>query len=123
MEKVLSKSDCIIFQVSDFIGKKWTLLIVLELSKGNDWKRYSQIKKAMKGITPKMLSARLKELTKEGIIEKKVNSKTTPIKSEYALTKSGKEFLDILESIKKWGIKNKDPNSKCKFKQCPNCKN
>lgn len=79
-------NDCVIFKTADFIGKKWTLLIILELSKGNEWKRYSEIKKKMVGMTPKMLSVRLKELKKEEIIEKIVSSKSVPMRSEYKLT-------------------------------------
>ena len=54
------------------------------------------------GLTPKMLSARLKELVKEEIIKKKVHSNKIPIKVEYSLTKRGKEFLTAFKSIERW---------------------
>jgi DNA-binding HxlR family transcriptional regulator len=123
MNKEISKEDCVIFKTADFIGKKWTLRIILELSKGREWKRYSEIKKKLDSITPKMLSARLKELETQGLVEKRVTTTSVPIRSEYKLTKSGIEFLDILECIKQWSIKNKDPNSECKNKDCKYCEN
>lgn len=121
MKKIIKDDDCILFQVADFISKKWSLLIILELSKGNKLKRYSELKRSLKEITPKMLSARLKELQKEGLIEKKVTTTSVPFKSEYYLTKSGKDFLLVLKQIKIWGIKYKNPKSNCRFKDCVFC--
>lgn len=123
MENISSKKDCVLFQVTGFISKKWSLLIILELSKGNKLKRYSELKRALSGITPKMLSARLKELKKEGLIEKKITTTSVPFKTEYFLTESGKDFLVVLEQIKKWGIKNKSPSSNCKLRKCKFCTN
>ena len=116
-----NNKDCVIFKTANFIGKRWTLLIILELSKGSNWKRYSQIKKSMGSITPKMLSARLRELEKEGLIEKKLTTTEVQIRSEYSLTLSGKEFLKVLEQIKKWAIKCKDPKSLCAERECKYC--
>ena len=50
--------DCSVYKTADFIGKRWTLLILLELYRGKKIKRYSQIKENLHEITPKMLSTR-----------------------------------------------------------------
>ena len=115
-------NDCTIYKTANFIGKRWTLLILLELYKGeNKWKRYSEIKKGMADITPKILSARLKELEKERLINKKVDASTVPVKCEYSLTKSGEDFIRIIQDIKKWALKWKVKNIECEKADCREC--
>ena len=53
------------------------------------------------GLTPKILSLRLKELLKEKIINKNIR-KSTPPKVRYSLTKKGKDFVESFKSIEKW---------------------
>ena len=114
--------ECTIYRTVDFVSKRWTLLILLELYKGkNKWKRYSHIKRNLTGITAKILSLRLKELEKEGLITKKVNSKNYPIKCEYALTKRGEAFIVIIKDIKKWALKWKFKNDFCNKTECKEC--
>ncbi|MDP2750934.1 MAG: helix-turn-helix domain-containing protein [Nanoarchaeota archaeon] len=114
--------SCTIYKTADFIGKRWTLIILLELSKGSGTKRYNELKKAIPGITPKILSERLKELEHEGMIKKRIDSSKFPIKCEYTLTKSGKEFFKIIQDMKKWSLKWKFNNKLCANSSCENCK-
>ena len=98
------------------------MLILLELYRGKgEWKRYSHIKTKLNGITPKMLSARLKELKGEGMIKKRVDVNTFPIRSEYCLTKTGKDFIKIIKSIKEWTLKWKTKNTDCEKNDCEMC--
>jgi DNA-binding HxlR family transcriptional regulator len=113
--------NCAVLSASNLIGKRWTIVMVLELYKGEDkWKRFNQLKAKLPQITSKMLSARLKELEKAGILTKRVDSSVVPIKSEYSLTKRGEEFIDIIKHIKDWSLKYKDSKS-CKSKNCKDC--
>ena len=113
---------CTIYRTSNLIGKKWTLSILLELYKGKEtWKRYSHIKEKMKGITPKILSARLKELEKEGLIKKKISAKQFPIKSEYSLSESGADLIRIIKEMKKWALHWKINNAYCEKTNCKLC--
>lgn len=113
--------ECAIYQITNFIGKRWALIILLELYKGNKVKRYSELKKSINYITPKMLSLRLKELEKEKLLIKKVYTNTTPNKCEYFLTKKGEGFIKIIKSMKTWSLKWKK-NNFCQFSDCKNCK-
>lgn len=114
--------DCTIYNVSEFIGKRWILVIILELFKTkNERKRYNQIKKAIPDITPKILSLRLKELEREGLITKEIDISETSIKTFYALTESGLDFIEIILSIKKWGIKWNKSGKECHKTQCKYC--
>jgi len=113
--------NCSVYKAVDIFGKKWTLLILQELYKKN-WKRYSEIKKAVPGITPKILSARLKELEQEEIVVKETDARKFPIKCEYSLTQSGEDLVDILKEIKKWSIKWKASRAECCEIDCKKCR-
>ncbi|MBU0459424.1 helix-turn-helix transcriptional regulator [Patescibacteria group bacterium] len=94
---------CPIGYTIDIISKKWSLYIIRELAEGS--KYYNQILKALNwGLTPKILSERLKELVKEKIISKKVHN-TIPVRVEYSLTARGKEFINAFKPIEKWSKK------------------
>ncbi len=76
----------------------------------------------MKEITPKILSARLKELEKEGLIDKKVDASKFPVKCEYSLTKSGEDFIHIIKNIKEWALRWEVKNIICEKADCRECR-
>ena len=93
--------NCTVYKTIDIVSKKWSLIILLEIYKGSQSKkRYSDIKNNIHEITPKVLSGRLKDLEKEGLITKNVDASSFPVKSEYALTKIGLDFISIIKDIK-----------------------
>ncbi len=113
---------CPIYQVAGFIGKKWTLLLLVELYKGKTkWKRYSRLKSSLMNITPKILSARLRELEKQGLVKKRVSAKTFPVKSQYRLTGMGEDFMKIIHGMKRWGLRWKVRNEHCENVNCRDC--
>ena len=113
---------CPLIKVLNIFGKRWSLLILVELYKGKaKWKRYSHLKRNLLNITPKILSSRLKELEKEKLINKRIDASTFPIKSEYRLTKSGEEFIDHMKGMKEWGLKWKVKNEHCADITCKEC--
>ena len=113
---------CTVYKTIDFISKKWSLLILLEIYKSPAGKkRYSEIKNSLLDITPKVLSARLKELEKEGLITKHVDASSFPVKSEYELTKIGIDFISIIKDIKSWALRWKIYNKVCEQLDCKNC--
>jgi DNA-binding HxlR family transcriptional regulator len=116
------QEDCTVNQTVRYIARKWSLLILLELYKGTDHKRrFSELKNCLKGITQKVLSARLKELEREGLIENMVDESTFPAKSEYTLTESGLEIIDIVKDMKRWALKWKVTNIECECQDCSEC--
>jgi DNA-binding HxlR family transcriptional regulator len=115
-------SNCTVYRTMDFIGKRWTLLILLELHKGrSETRRFSELRRRLPDITPKMLSERLKELEVEGLIEHTLDDSEVPVKSMYTLTDSGHEFVDIIASIKAWSLKHKIHNEVCSGLNCVDC--
>lgn len=113
--------DCTIEKTLDYIAKKWSLLILLKIYKGNNSLRYCEIKKSLDRITPKILSARLKELELHGLLKKKIDANQFPIKCTYSLTASGKDIIKIIKSLKEWSLKWNIKNKTCKDKDCKDC--
>lgn len=115
--------NCTVNRTVQYLTKKWTLLIILELFKGeNHTRRFSELKDRLGDITPKMLSERLKELEDEGIVRRNVDSSAVPIRTDYTLTESGIELMDVIRGIKYWALKWKIDNIPCGSQECRNCK-
>jgi len=113
---------CPVYTTVNFMGKRWTMLILLELYKGpNKWKRYTQLKGKLMDITPKILSMRLKELEKEGLIKHTVDAHEFPVKSKYRLSESGEDFIKVIKGVKKWGLRWKVKNQHCESMKCKEC--
>jgi DNA-binding HxlR family transcriptional regulator len=114
--------DCTIYKTMDFVGKRWTILILLEIYKSEEnSKRYSEIKKSLPDITPKILSSRLKELEEHNLIKKTVDASTTPVRCDYSLTDQGVDFIGIVTKVKEWALKWKIKNNHCDIVNCKEC--
>ncbi len=74
----------------DLIGKKWSLKLLKALA-AEDSKRFNEMAKSVKGITPRILAQRLAEMEKMGIISKK-KFRESPPRVEYFLTEEGKKL-------------------------------
>ncbi len=116
------QNACTVNQTVKYIARKWTLLILLELYKGEGHtRRFSELKNCLSGITQKVLSARLRELEKEGLVENHVDCTTFPVKSRYTLTESGLEIIAIIKDMKRWALKWKINNIECGCQDCSQC--
>lgn len=80
------------------LSKRWTTLIIFQLLKGSQ--RFCQIESDI-GISGRVLSERMKELEKEGIVIRKVYDET-PVRIEYSLTDKGRALEASLQEIQKW---------------------
>lgn len=80
----------------DILGCKWTFHIIRLLSM--DAYGFNEMERAIHGITSTMLSRRLKQLDREGIISRTVES-TTPPTTTYKLTDTGEQLAQLLLQI------------------------
>lgn len=116
------QEGCTVSQTVRYLSKRWTLLIILELYKGDRYtRRFSELRDSLSGITPKVLSERLKELENEEIITRHVDATAFPVRTEYSLTESGLEIIEIIRDIKKWALKWKVDNMTCSNQDCKVC--
>jgi DNA-binding HxlR family transcriptional regulator len=67
--------------------------------------RYSQIKRKFSGASERILIRQLKDLEKEGLIEKTVTGSKPPLKTEYKISEYGKTICPIIKEMWFWGEK------------------
>ena len=93
-------------QAIELVGRRWTGAIVFLLLRKRC--RYATLRDAIPGITDRMLSERLQELEREGIIERTVVPET-PVRVEYALTKKGRALASAINAVGEWAHKWNEP--------------
>jgi len=91
---------CGLARALDFVGERWTLLIIRDLLLGP--KRYSDLLNGLPGLTTNLLAKRLKELEQDGLIEKTKVPPPNPA-SVYQLTNLGLELEPFLLAGLEWG--------------------
>jgi DNA-binding HxlR family transcriptional regulator len=74
-----------------------------------------------KRITTKVLSARLKEMEKEGLIEKTAELRFVPPRTSYRITDKGRELLAVVAHIKSWNNKYRAEKLMCPRDGCFSC--
>ncbi|GAA6169895.1 winged helix-turn-helix transcriptional regulator [Sessilibacter corallicola] len=85
----------------ELIGGKWKGVILWHLC--HKTLRFSQLKRRLPRVTQKMLTQQLRELEKDGLINRKVYPEVPP-KVEYSLTELGRTLQPMLDGMCKWGM-------------------
>lgn len=109
---------CPVQTTLNLIGGKYKTLIVWNLF--GRTLRFSQLQRAIPYATAKMLTQQLRELERDGLIERTVYAQVPP-KVEYSLTKSGKSLEPILQSIYAWGtayLETQGVKANCGMRSC-----
>ena len=86
----------------DIIGGRWKVLILWQLFQSE--RRFSELFRALDGITQKMLTQQLRELEHDGIVHRTVYRQVPP-KVEYSLTSLGGSLRPVVDAMCKWGMK------------------
>ena len=95
-----TQQQCPIARSLDILGERWTLLLIRDLFLGR--KKFKHFQKSLKGISPNVLSDRLKVLEEHGIVERVFYSQHPP-RAEYLLTEKGNELRPIMLAFYRWG--------------------
>jgi DNA-binding HxlR family transcriptional regulator len=82
------------------IGGKWKILILWHL--GIRTSRYGELRRQMPGITEKVLIQQLRELERDGIIERRVYPEVPP-RVEYSFSAYGASLRPVLCALRTWG--------------------
>ncbi len=85
------------------IADKWVLLIINILAR--ETQHFNLLKKSIQGISPKVLSQKLKMLERDGFIARQVQD-TAPIRVDYSLTPLGLEVAKMAYQLKDWAESN-----------------
>lgn len=81
-------------------GDKWKVLILRDLMPGK--KRFGELKKSIGGVSQKVLTAQLRDMEANGLVNRKVYPEVPP-RVEYSLTELGKSLKPILDAMWTWG--------------------
>ncbi len=96
------EDGCAAAHALDLVGDRWALLVVRELLLGP--RRFSDLRQALNGISPNVLSQRLADLEAAGIVERR--SLLPPASCRvYALTPWGMQLETALLELFKWGVR------------------
>lgn len=86
----------------ELIGKRWTGAIICALTERP--MRFGELRKAVPGLSDRLLSQRLRELEGEGLVERSVEA-GTPVRVTYSLTEKGGDLLPAIRELRAWGRK------------------
>jgi len=84
-----------------FIGKRWMMAILYEISLGNN--QFSSLKKSLDSISDHILGSRVSDLFREGLIAREEIESKGPAQIKYSVTKKGAELLYLMERLHQWG--------------------
>lgn len=94
------RSKCPAEATLEVIGGRWKMLILYHLFQGV--KRFSELQRAVDGITQKVLTQQLREMERDGVIHREVYAQVPP-KVEYSLTLLGESLKPVIEALCEWG--------------------
>ena len=84
----------------DVLSGRWKVPIVWHLFGGT--LRFSELRNALDGVTPKMLAQQLRELERDGVVKRRVYLQVPP-KVEYSLTSTGMSLKPVIDAMCRWG--------------------
>ena len=82
------------------ISDRWKILIIRDLLTGI--KRFGELKKSVHGISQKVLTAHLREMESDGLVNRKIYAQIPP-RVEYSLTETGWSLKPVLDKMAEWG--------------------
>jgi DNA-binding HxlR family transcriptional regulator len=97
--------NCPTRMLLDRIGDRWTALAVNLLGQGPH--RFSELARALDGISEKVLTQTLRGLERDGIVTRSVQA-SVPVRVDYALTDLGTGLADVVAALTCWAVEHMD---------------
>jgi DNA-binding HxlR family transcriptional regulator len=85
---------------ADLIGGRWKIVLLWFLFQGV--KRFSELQRALPGITQKVLTQQLRDMEKKGLVTRTVYAEVPP-KVEYQITPLGLSLKPVVDAMHLWG--------------------
>lgn len=95
--------ECPTRVILDRVGDKWTVLIIEILD--DSPKRFGEIRQAIGGITPKVLTSTLRSLVADGLVTRQSFGEVPP-RVEYSLTDLGRSLQAPVTALRRWAERN-----------------
>src|SRR5206468_280135 len=93
---------CGIARALDLVGERWALLVIRELVFGP--KRFTDLRDGLPGIATNVLSQRLRELVRNGVVARR-RLPPPAASNVYELTEYGQELVPIMLALGRWGAR------------------
>lgn len=94
-----SYTNCPVEAALDIIGGKWKSIVLFRIMEQT--RRFNELRRLLPAITQRMLTTQLRELEKDGLIERKIYAEVPP-KVEYSATEFGKTLEPVLAALTYW---------------------
>ena len=95
------ESGCGVEACLELIGGKWKGVILHHLLTEHVL-RFSELQKLKPSLSPRILTAQLRELESDGLVIRKVYA-VVPPKVEYSLSSLGQSLMPLIEAMQRWG--------------------
>ncbi len=96
----LYSDGCQCREILDLVASRWSALIVGKLQE--EPHRFGQLRRAIPGITQKMLTQTLRRLERDGLVDRTVLTNKRPPQVKYSLTSLGLTVTEPLEAMRNW---------------------
>jgi len=103
MKANVYSAECPTRRILDRVGDKWAVLILLLLR--DEPLRFNRLRRAIEGISQKMLSQVLKSLERDGLVKRRAIA-TVPVTVEYSITPLGKTLAAAVDPLRDWAERN-----------------
>lgn len=103
------RSDRPTLRTMEILSGKWRIQLLYVLSQHESC-RFGELRRAVSGITPTMLTSSLRELEQQGIIRKERFNEVPP-RVEYSLTPAGEDLLPVFYEIARWSKRHLPENN------------
>lgn len=94
-------TQCPVARTAKILDGKWTTLIIRELLDGS--RHFAEIQRGIGHISPRLLTARLRMLEEEAILERVLLS-TKPLSTNYSLTAHGRKLVGVIDAMAEFGF-------------------
>jgi DNA-binding HxlR family transcriptional regulator len=93
-------------QAVGVLAAKWSVVVLARLAGGT--KRFNELTRQIDGVSRRMLSATLRQLERDGLVERHVYPARVPARVEYELSSAGESLLSALTPLAGWGLDHAD---------------
>lgn len=100
-KKHLSENCQAVSQVLSRVGDKWSVLVVSILGRGS--MRFNELKRAVDGVSQRMLTLTLRALERDGLVTRTVFPSVPP-RVDYELTALGRSLLGPVSALTAWAL-------------------
>jgi DNA-binding HxlR family transcriptional regulator len=87
------------------LAAKWSVVVLTRLATGST--RFNELLRAIDGVSRRMLSATLRQLERDGLVERHVYARV-PARVGYELSPAGLDLLDALAPLAGWGVQHRE---------------